>query len=305
MAFIALQSPPAAVDAIIARIRAVYANWNRDTPIARMREDWDRFLWSDAVPAREEALIANGVPAQWIDAGGADASRVLVYLHGGGYKMGSVRSHRDLIARLSQAAACRVLGVDYRLLPEAGFPAPVEDGVAVYRWLLAQNLAPAQIALAGDSAGGGLVPALMFALRDAGLPLPGSGVMLSALTDFTTSGASYETRAASDPIHNRALIKALARQYLGADGDRCDPLASPLYGDLRGLPPLLLQVGDRETGLDDSAMFAAKVREAGGSAELEIYEGMIHVFQQFPELVEARLAIARIGQFLIQHWSTP
>lgn len=300
-----MSSPPEAVEQVIARIRAVYKNWKRDTPITQMREDWDRFLWSDAVPAHEEAVSAAGVPARWITAQNASRARTLIYFHGGGYKMGSVVSHRDLMARLSQAADCRVLGVDYRLLPEAPFPAPFEDALRAYRWALGQGIAPTQLALAGDSAGGGLVPALLLALRDANTPLPACGVMLSALTDFEASGASYETRAAADPIHNRALIQALARQYLGADGDRRDPRASPLYGELQGLPPLLLQVGDRETGLDDSVLFAERARAAGVDATLEVWQGMIHVFQQFPdELVEARAAIDSIGRFLTRHWSS-
>ena len=300
-----MSSPPEAVEQVIARIRAVYRNWKRETPIAQMREDWDRFLWSDAVPAHEEVVSADGVPARWICAHGASSARTLIYLHGGGYKMGSVASHRDLMARLSQAGNCRVLGVDYRLLPEAPFPAPFEDALRAYRWALGQGIASTQLALAGDSAGGGLVPALLLALRDARTPLPACGVMLSALTDFEASGASYETRAAADPIHNRALIQALARQYLGVDGDRRDPRASPLYGDLHGLPPLLLQVGDRETGLDDSVLFAERARAAGVDATLEIWQGMIHVFQQFPdELVEARAAIDSIGRFLTRHWSS-
>jgi len=294
----------APIDRVVARIQAVYGRWNRSTSVEQMRKDWDALFWSDAVSVGTESVDADGVDAGWISAAGAHRDRVLIYFHGGGYKMGSVISHQDLMARLSGAAACRVLGVNYRLLPEHGFPAPVEDACAVYGWVLEQGIAPENIVFAGDSAGGGLAAATLIALRDRGRRLPAAGVMLSAWTDLEARGASYETRAQADPIHQRAMILMLARQYLGASGNPRDPLASPLHGDLRGLPPLLLQVGDRETGLDDSRMFADKARAAGVEVRLEVWDGMIHVFQQFAaELPEARRAIANIGGFLNSIWS--
>jgi acetyl esterase/lipase len=208
------------------------------------------------------------------------------------------------MARLSGAANCRVLGVGYRLLPEHRFPAPLEDVLTVYHWLLEQGFCPKRLAIAGDSAGGGLTASALIALRDQGLRLPAAAVMLSAWTDLAAEGTSYQTRASTDPIHQRAMIQALAHQYLGVDGDPRNPLASALYADLSGLPPLLLQVGDRETGLDDSTLFAEKARRAGVEVELEVWEAMIHVFQQFAEeLPQARDAIARIGCFLDRIWS--
>lgn len=299
-----MQSEVAQVEACVARVQGVYARWSRTTPIAQMRADWDALFPRDAVPATVESVDAGGVDARWIAAPGAQADRVLLYFHGGGYKLGSATSHQDLMARLSQAARCRVLGLNYRLVPEHRFPAPIEDAVAAYRWLLDQGVSPSRMALAGDSAGGGMVASVLLALRAQALPMPAAGVMISALTDFETAGASYETRAAADPIHQRVMIQALAKHYLGADGNRRDPFASPLYGALRGLPPLLLQVGDRETGLDDSTRFADAARAAGVDAQLEIWDGMIHVFQQFArELPEAREAIRRIGAFLDPLWS--
>jgi epsilon-lactone hydrolase len=295
----------APIDAAIDRVRGVYGSWRRDTSVAQMRADWDRLFWSDAQPAETEAVCANGVPALRVTAAGADAKRVLIYLHGGGFKLGSVRSHRDLMARISLAAGCRVLGLNYRLAPEHRFPAPLNDAVASYEWLLAQGCSPADLAFAGDSAGGGLAASAMLALRGRGLPLPTAAVLLSAWTDLTAEGESYVTRAAADPIHQRAMILATARNYLG-EADPRDPLASPLFGELAGLPPMLLQVGDRETGLDDSRRFAAQARAAGAHAELQVYDNMIHVFQQFPDLLpEAREAIAAIGRFLRGAWSHP
>lgn len=292
-----------AVERCIERVRGVYSRWTRDTSVAQMRADWDALFWSDALPARGEAVSAGGVPAQWLLADGADPSRVLVYFHGGGFQVGSLRSHCDLMARLSAAADCRVLGVDYRLAPEHRFPAPLHDALAAYRWLLGQGVAAANIALAGDSAGGGLALSSLLALRDDGTALPAAAVTLSAWTDLAANGASYRTRADRDPIHQRRMILAMARGYLGESGDAADPRASPLHGELHGLPPLLLQVGDRETVLDDSRDFAAKAIASGVEAELDVADGMIHVFQQFAdELPQARDAIAAIGRFLDRRW---
>ncbi|VVP20902.1 Monoterpene epsilon-lactone hydrolase [Pseudomonas fluorescens] len=293
-----------AVERVIARIQTVYGRWRRHTPIETLRRDWDDLFWADEQTCEIQDTSANGVPVRWIKVPGAAEQQVLIYLHGGGFKMGSLTSHHDLMVRLSEAAGCRVLGVDYRLLPEHGFPEPLLDVLAVYDWLVAQGFEPNQLAIAGDSAGGGLAAATLLALRDKGRPLPAAAVLLSAWTDLSASGESYQTRAEADPIHQRPMIVALAAQYLGEGGDPCNPLASPLHGELTGLPPLLLQVGDRETGLDDSTLFASKAREAGVAVELQVWPQMIHVFQQFAEeLPEAREAIASIGVFLRQQWN--
>ncbi len=294
------------LDSVVARIRAVYGRWRRDTPIEEMRADWDRLFPLPPQGVVLRADVAAGVDVLWVDARESLPTRVLLYFHGGGYKIGSVTSHRDLMARIGAAARCRVLGVDYRLAPEAHFPAPVDDALAVYDWLIASGQPPAQIAVGGDSAGGGLAAALLLRLRDRGGTLPAAAVLLSAWTDLTAQGESYVTRADADPIHQRAMIRATARQYLGPDGDPSNPLASPLFGRLAGLPPLLLQVGDRETVLDDTTRFAAKARAAGVRADLEVYPDMIHVFQQFAaEIPEAVRAIDAIGGFLLGIWGGP
>ncbi|MCL4744568.1 MAG: alpha/beta hydrolase [Burkholderiaceae bacterium] len=291
------------VERVVERIRKVYGGWTRNTPVARMRADWDALFDSDRVAAGTEAVVADGVDACWVAAPGRSPDRVLLYFHGGGFRVGSVRSHRGLIARISGAANCKVLGVDYRLAPEHRFPAPLEDAVAAYRWLLGQGYAPRCIAFAGDSAGGGLALSALLALRADRMPLPAAVVVLSPWTDLTASGESYESRARADPIHQRPMIEAMARSYLGESGDARDPLASPLFADLRGLPPVLVQVGGRETVLDDSRAFAARARAAGVEVELEIWEEMIHVFQQFAdELPDAGRAIRAIGTFLDRHW---
>lgn len=296
-------SGTAALDRVIERIRNVYGGWDRTTTIDQMRRDCDELLWSDAVAAQSEQVSAQGADATWIVATETRPDAVLLYLHGGGFQVGSVRSHRDLIARLSRAAGCRALAIDYRLAPEHRFPAALNDAVGAYQWLLEQGIAPARIAIAGDSAGGGLALSTLLVLRERYLPLPAAAVVLSAWTDLAATGDSYESRAAADPLNQRRMVQSMARRYLGDSTDPRDPLVSPLYADLAGLPPLLMQVGDRETVLDDSRNFAAKARAAGVQVQLEVWDGMIHVFQQFAaELPQAGLAIDSIGRFLRRHW---
>lgn len=294
-----LEPNHAAIDRVVNRLREVYRRWSRDASNAQMRQDWDALFWSEAMPARVEPLKANGVNAAWISAPDVNPGKVAIYFHGGGFRLGSLRSHRDLMARISAAGGCRVLGVEYRLAPEHRFPAAHDDALAVYDWVLGQGIAARDIALVGDSAGGCLALNTALALRDAARPMPAAIVTMSAWTDLSASRASYDTHAALDPIHQRSMIVAVARNYLGPDVDPRDPRVSPLFADLAGLPPLLMQVGGRETVLDDTRDFARKAEQSGCAATLEIWDGMIHVFQQFPDdLAEARSALASLGAFL-------
>jgi epsilon-lactone hydrolase len=288
----------------IRRVQRVYGSWRRDTAVVQMREDWDRLFAVAPSDAETQSILVDGMPSLWVATPGSERSRVLLYFHGGGYKLGSVRSHVDLMARIARAARCRVLGVNYRLAPEHRFPAPVQDAIAAYECLLAQRVPAHCIALAGDSAGGGLAAAVLLALRDRARPLPAAAVMLSAWTDLTAQSDTYATRSEADSIHQRTMILAAARHYLGEQSEASHPLASPLFGDLAGLPPLLLQVGDRETVLGDSTRFADKARTAGVEVTLEVYPDMIHVFQQFADLIpEAQQAIDSIGCFLSRVWA--
>jgi epsilon-lactone hydrolase len=290
------------IDLVIARIRAVDRNWNRDTSVAQMRSDWDTAFGGSTAPVTCERVSAGGVDCEWISPADAPEDKAILYFHGGGFRIGSVSSHRDLIAQIALASGCRVLAINYRLAPEHRFPAALDDAIAAYRWMLDRGLKSGNVAFAGDSAGGNLVLAAMLALRERRLPLPVSAVLMSPWTDLAATGASYVSRAEADPIHQRPMILALARNYLGAQGDPYDPLASPLYADLRGLPPLMIQVGDRETVLDDSVMLADMARAAGVDVNLEVWGGMIHVFQMFgAELPEAHQAIASIAGFLNRH----
>jgi epsilon-lactone hydrolase len=286
------------VERAIRRIQSVYANWNRQTTAAQMRSDWDTAFAGCSVPVICRDVSAGGIDAEWIVPADAPADKAILYFHGGGFRLGSVASHRDLIARMAEASGCRVLAINYRLAPEHRFPAALEDAGAAFDWLRGENFKPEDIALAGDSAGGNLVLATMLGLRDRGEPLPAAGVLMSPWTDLAATGESYQSRAAADPIHQRSMILSLAKSYLGEGGDAGNPLASPLYADLTGLPPLLIQAGDRETVRDDATMLAAKARAAGVDAELQVFDGMIHVFQMFPEIPQAGEAIASVAAFL-------
>ncbi len=240
---------------------------------------------------------AGGVSAEWSDADGVDQGKVILYVHGGGYVMGSAGSHRDMTGRLSQAAGARVLSLNYRLAPEHPFPAPVDDSVAAYRWLLGQGIQASNIAIAGDSAGGGLALAALIAIRDAGEPMPAAGIGISPWVDMEGTGESMTTRAAVDPVVQKEGLLDMAKLYLGG-ADPKDPLAAPLHANLAGLPPLLIQVGDAETLLDDATRITERAQKADVNVTLKIWDEMPHVWHLFaPILPEGQQAIEEIGAF--------
>jgi monoterpene epsilon-lactone hydrolase len=223
-------------------------------------------------------VTAGGVPAHWLAAPGADTGRVLMFLHGGGFQMGSLRSDGELAARLGRAAGMRVLFPEYRLAPEDPFPAAIDDALTAWHWLrTSQDLPAASMAVAGDSAGGGLAAALLVAVRDAGQPLPAAAVLMSPTVDLTSSGASMTERADQDPFSTPALLRQLASDYL-AGADPKTPLASPLFASLSGLPPLLIQAGTADLLLSDAERLAAAARRAGVDVTLHIGEGLPHVY---------------------------
>jgi acetyl esterase/lipase len=247
---------------------------------------------------RFEPVDAAGVKAEWVIAPGATSDRAIVYFHGGGYVSGSVLTHRLLVADVSRASSVPVLSVDYRLGPEHPFPAAVDDAVAAYAFARTRGIAPSRIAFGGDSAGGGLTVAALLALRDRREPLPAGGFCISPWFDLSLSGQSMETREAADPMLDRARLAIMARGYL-AGTDARTPLASPLFADLTGLPPLLVQVGTAEVLLDDSTRFAARAQQAGIDMELEVWDDMIHDWHAFAlVLPEGRQAIERVGAFV-------
>lgn len=278
----------------------MFVSEDGDFDVAAARQSMDAMTANSQPPegTRIEPVEAAGIAAEWLTGPGADTSRVLLYLHGGGYVIGSIASHRGLAARIAAAAGIRGLIIDYRLGPEHPFPAAVEDACAAYGFLLDQGIEPAHIAIGGDSAGGGLTFAALVALRDAGRPLPGAAIALSPWTDLAGTGESMTTRAAADPMVQREPLLANAALYLGGADPRT-PTASPLYADLTGLPPTCIQVGTAETLLDDATRIAERIRAAGGVVDLEAFEDLIHVFQAFaPHVPESVEAIDKLGAFL-------
>ena len=241
---------------------------------------------------------ADGVPAHWLDAPGADTGRVLLFMHGGGFELGSIRSDGELAARLGRASGMRVLFPEYRLAPEHPFPAAIDDVVTAWRWLGGdQGLSASSLAVAGDSAGGGLAVSLLVATRDAGEALPAAAVLMSPTVDLTSSGDSMTTRAEQDPFSTLAMLRQFAADYL-AGADPKTPLASPLFASLTGLPPLLIQVGTADLLLSDSQRLAAAASAVGVDVTLEVGEGLPHVYQILLGTPEAAEATERIGKFL-------
>lgn len=247
-----------------------------------------------------KSVSANGVPAEWTSVPGADAGRVVLYVHGGGYVIGSLASHRELVARIARASGARALSLGYRLAPEHPFPAAVDDALAGYRYLLAQGIRPEGVVIAGDSAGGGLTMATLLAIKQAGEPMPAAGVCLSPWVDLEGIGDSMTSRDSLDFMVHKDGLLAMAAHYLNGANPRT-PLAAPLHGDLAGLPPLLIQVGTAETLFDDSTRLATKAREAGVDVTLEEWQDMFHVFQAMASLPEARQATDKIGAFVRAH----
>jgi monoterpene epsilon-lactone hydrolase len=296
--------PASDLEAIIAGFRSMQSGWGERTTPAAMRADFE--AWCERFPDDRAATVtrvsAGGIPADRIEVPDLATSRVVLYFHGGGYTVGSARSHRSLGKRIALAASATLLLPDYRLAPEHVFPAAVEDAVAAYRWLLATGVRPEQIAVGGDSAGGGLALALLVSLRDAGDPLPACAVLLSPFADLECRGESFTTLATQDPIVSREMGLGMGRTYVG-DREPSDPLASPVHAPLDGLPPLLIQVGSREVLLDDARAIDRKARDAGVPAELDVWPGMIHVWHLFASaLEEGRRAIDDVASF-VRKWT--
>lgn len=296
--------PSPAHDAIVEMLSegSLFTSDGSALDVPRMRREMESMTAASVMPegARTEPVVADGVPAEWLDGPDADESRVLLYLHGGGYLLGSIATHRALAARIAGAAGIRALIIDYRLAPEHPYPAALEDALAAYAFLLDQGFAPERVAIGGDSAGGGLAIATLVALRDAGRPLPGAAIALSPWTDLEATGESIETRA--DPmIGNKDELVATASLYLDGADPRT-PTASPLYADLARLPAIAIQVGTAERLLDDSTRIADRIRAAGGEVDLEVFEDLIHVFQSMaPHVPESVEAIEKLGSFLERH----
>ena len=290
-------------DPEITTIRRQWAELNFPADVAGARAAYEAFganygLAPDVVVA---PATMGGVPAEWSSTERAASDAAVLYLHGGGYFIGSLASHRHVASELGRAAGARVLAIDYRLAPEHPFPAALDDAVAAYEAMLADGLRPERIAIAGDSAGGGLAIATLVALRDRSTPLPACAFCISPLVDLEATGGSMETQRARDPMIAREGVLGAAAMYL-AGADPRTPLASPMHADLTGLPPLLIHVGSAETLLDDAVRLAGVAGAADVRVSLEVHPGMIHVWHFFhPALAAGRRALGDGGSFIRTH----
>ncbi|WP_043838995.1 alpha/beta hydrolase [Muricoccus aerilatus] len=280
-------------------VRRMLTSSPRPAGLAERRQRLDGLGARYTVPqdVHVEPEDAGGVAAEWTQTPLADPARVILFLHGGGYVSGSVASHRHMIAQAGREAGARTLALGYRLAPEHPFPAALDDVLAAYRWLLVQGIAPGNIVIAGESAGGGLALATLVSLRDAGDPLPGRVWCSSPWVDLSMTGETMETKAAQDPLISKAYLKELAGLYLHGQ-DPCGPCTSPLYADLRGLPPMLIQVGSAETLLADSLRLAAVAGAADVRVTLQVWPHMIHAWHLFyQQLAPGRRSLAEFGAF--------
>jgi len=288
----------------IEAIRTLLGSKPRPVGWEQRRERIDEVgsVWPVADDITLESVDANGVPGEWSMAPGSDPTRVFMFFHGGGYCSGSIRSHRRLVTEAGRAAGARTLALNYRLAPENPFPAALDDALSAWRFLRGQGIPANRIAIGGDSAGGGLSLALVGRLQEAGEELPACLWLLSPWTDLTMSGTTLASKDSVDPLIHGGYLHELADAYLPPDMDRNDPRVSPLYADLRGLPPTLIQVGSDETLLADSVRLVGALGAADVAVTLEVWPYMIHAWPLWnAHLEQGRLAIAKGGTFLRQH----
>ena len=278
------------------KLKRETVDWDTSIPELRQRLEKSAGKFAKLPPGIEVSPVTiESISAEWVRHSQARDDRALLYFHGGGYVMSSSRVHRRFVAKFVAGSGISALVFDYRLAPEHPFPAALDDSVAVYTWLLSQGFSPSRIAFVGDSAGGGLCLATLLALRDRGIHLPAAAVVFSPWTDLKCTGNSYRRK---DPLAPEGSWTVYSKYYAG-DNDPAHPLISPLYGDLAGLPPLLIYVGGDESMLDDSTQFAEKARNAGVNVKLQIGKGMVHCYPAFsPLFPEARKAMDDICAFL-------
>jgi epsilon-lactone hydrolase len=288
----------------IEAIRALLSSKPRPVgwPERRKRLDEVGSVWPVAGDVKLTEVDVSGVPGEWSIVPGSDPSRVLMFFHGGGYCSGSILSHRRLVTEAGRAAGVRTLAIAYRLAPEHPFPAAYDDALTAWRFLRNQGIPAAHIAIGGDSAGAGLTVALISRLHDAHEGLPRCAWLISPWTDLTMSGSTLASKEAVDPLMHKTYLNELADAYLAPEMDRKDPRVSPLYADLKGFPPILIQVGSAETLLDDATRFAAVAGAADVRVNLEIWPQMIHAWPLWNAHLEpGRRALASAGAFIREH----
>lgn len=285
-------------------IRALLSSKPRPVGWSERRERLDEVgsTWPQASDVRCEAVDCDGVAGEWSQVSGSESSRVLLYFHGGGYCSGSIVSHRRLVSEAGRAARLRTLAIDYRRAPEHPFPAAHQDAMTAWRFLRRQGIAADRIVVGGDSAGGNLALALIDRLRGAGEQLPACAWLISPWTDLTMSGATLASKDAVDPLIHHAYLEELAEAYAPAPIDRRDTLISPLFADLTGFPPILIQVGSAETLLADATRLAASAGAADVEVTLQIWPQMIHAWPMWNAALEdGRRALAQAGAFIRAH----
>ena len=281
--------------------------WDMNTSVVRFREMCeDGARKSGNLPDGIEVSpvtidgLAAGQHAEWVKPAGVKMDTAIFYTHGGGYISGTCSDHRNFIAKIAKRCDMPVLHFDHRLAPEHPYPAALEDALAAYRWLLKTGIAPSRIIMVGESAGGGLCLATLLAIRDQGLPLPSAAVAMSPWTDLMVTGKLYRTKA--DVCLSPYNMASICGKHYAGEHDRTDPYISPLYGDLHGLPPLFISVGNDETMRDDAIRFADKAKASGVETILRVGEGMVHCYPLMaPAFPEATQALDEICAYIKQH----
>lgn len=289
------------------QVRSTLTKGTTGTPVEQQRRGWEEAVSGVVLPPSITitAVDVGGIPGEWVTSSEQQTDdTTILYVHGGGFTAGSCKTHRELAARIVEASGSRLLLIDYRLAPEFPCPAAVDDVVTAYRWLLDSGLVHEQIVIAGESSGGALIIAALVKLRDAGVSQPAAAVLISPWVDLTMSGPTIESRAEVDPLTTKAGLEEASRYYLSGCDPR-DPIASPLFADLQGLPPTLIHVGDHEILLSDSLQLAAKMQAAGVNVQLAIWDEMWHVWHGWAaDVPESREAIIQIGEFIRQRFAT-
>jgi acetyl esterase/lipase len=284
-----------------AELERLFANRKPDgRPIEQRRREWEAETRLHVLPkgSRFSPVNADGISCEWMEMPRVSRERVFLFLHGGAYISGSPRTHRRLAAHLSRACHMRLLVPEYRLAPEQPFPAGVKDALQVYRWLLQQGYTEDNIVIGGDSAGGGLALSTLLGLKMAGVKMPRAAILLAPWTDLTVSSQTYRTLRKFDPIITQEGLREAAEWYAGTR-DPAEPLLSPLFADLSGLPPMLVHAASDEVMVDDSRLFAERAREHGVDVTLKVFDGLWHVFHASGiEIPESRQAIDEIGAYL-------
>ena len=289
-------------------LESLYEEWfermaeNPDMELKPLRDMFETWHLPTIEPASVtyDRTDADGVPAIWCIPEDCAADRILVFTHGGGYVVGSMHSHRKLAGHIAKAAGARALVLDYRRAPENPHPAPCEDAVTAYRWLIdKEGIQPEHIATTGDSAGGGLCTSMVLKLRDDGDPLPAAIMPMSPWYDMEMQGDSLDSNEPTDALVNRAILEDMAGMFLADADAQTDPLANPLYADLEGLPPMLIHVGGAETLLDDSRQFATQAEDAGVDVTVEVEPEMQHVYPFLAgRAPEGDRAVERMGEWV-------